>query len=136
MSDEKAVNALAESWASIDGKLDAYNRERGVRVNDGLRNLGFTGAYEGYQAEAEEMMRRLAKRGFKIVPINVWQDIKTAPTLDRVFVSGWQAPNGSVAGYWWVHEDCTDEAGRPIDYPDAALWQPVPARPEEPPSAS
>ncbi len=79
MSNRDVINALAESWASIDGKLDAYDRERDMRLSDHMRNLEFTGAYEGYQCEAEEMMRRLERRGFEIVPIKDWNDMADAP---------------------------------------------------------
>ncbi|MCW2276330.1 hypothetical protein M2321_003935 [Rhodoblastus acidophilus] len=52
-----------------------------------------------------------------------------APTLERVFASGWQKPSGNTVGYWWVHEDTTDERGVPMDKPSALLWQPIPERP-------
>ncbi len=61
-----------------------------------------------------------------------WNDIKDAPSLDRVIVSGWQPPHGSVAGYWWVHEDETDAKGVPVGHPDALLWQPMPKPPQRP----
>jgi hypothetical protein len=28
-------------------------------------------------------------------------------------------------GYWWYHEDCTDDAGKPMDHPEATLWLPL-----------
>ena len=55
-----ARDALAESWASMDGQLTLY--EAG-KTDDG------DGYFEGYTAEAEEMMRRLWGRGFCIVKI-------------------------------------------------------------------
>jgi len=50
-----------------------------------------------------------------------WQDISTAPDLDRVMVCGWNPPHKRVAGYWWWHEDSVYE-GRAIDHPTALYW--------------
>lgn len=63
-----ATHALAESWASIDGKLDQFSREAAGEITD--EHPAFTGAYEGYIADAGELIERLAKRGFKIVPMD------------------------------------------------------------------
>lgn len=57
------------------------------------------------------------------------------PDLERVLVAGWQPRNGSTVGYWWYHEDCTDDVGRPIDTPHATHWchifvPPFPASPD------
>lgn len=57
-----------------------------------------------------------------------WQDISTAPELDRVIVAGWQKPTQRVAGYWWMHEDVIIN-GKPDAHPDALLWHPFPDRP-------
>jgi hypothetical protein len=57
-----AIEALAESWASIDGKLDKFHTDKGKPLAEG------EGYYAGYTEEAEEMIRRLAKRGYRIVP--------------------------------------------------------------------
>lgn len=65
-----------------------------------------------------------------------WQDIKSVEPLDRVIVAGWQKASGTVAGYWWLHEDFIDEKGVPMDHPDALLWQPFPERPSQPPNPS
>lgn len=65
-----------------------------------------------------------------------WQDISTAPTLDRVFVAGWQRRSGTCAGYWWFEEDVTDERGVPMGKPDATLWRPLPPAPNLPPPPS
>lgn len=62
-----------------------------------------------------------------------WQDMNTAPTLERVFVAGWQRRYGSVSGYWWLYEDCTDQNGVPMEHPDALKWQPLPPPPASPP---
>ena len=64
-----------------------------------------------------------------------WREIDDdmPPTLERVIVSGWRprSPSGT-AGYWWVHEDHTDEFGRPMCHPGATLWQPMPQTPRRP----
>lgn len=57
-----AIHAVAEAWASIDGKLPDFKREQAnpFQVND-------TGTYLGYLAEAQEMIRRIEARGFTVV---------------------------------------------------------------------
>ncbi|MBT1154310.1 hypothetical protein J1C56_01760 [Aminobacter anthyllidis] len=60
-----------------------------------------------------------------------WQPIETAPDFERVIVAGWQPKSGTVAGYWWMHEDDI-VAGRP---PSALLWHPFPMPPPAPVSA-
>lgn len=73
-----AVNAMAESWASIDGKIGPYRREaRGAIRED---HPDFTGHYLGYQAEAEEMITRLGKRGFRLVPTEIAPPHNTGST--------------------------------------------------------
>jgi len=66
---EDAPEALAEVWASIDGKLDAFRRERDESMEwDDSR---FTGHYIGYMEDAAEMIRRLKARGFIVIPAMV-----------------------------------------------------------------
>ncbi len=62
------TEALAEAWASIDGKLDAFRRERDDRTLD-WDSPGFTGHYEGYMEEAAEMIKRLRARGYDVTAI-------------------------------------------------------------------
>ena len=62
------VEALAEAWASIDGKLDAYRRERDNNIP--WEDPTFTGHYYGYQAEAEELLRRLESRGYSVIRLD------------------------------------------------------------------
>lgn len=62
----KAVEALADSWASIDGKLDQF---RDCKASPMLEED--LGSYEGYMAEAQEMIKRIEVRGFKLVPLEV-----------------------------------------------------------------
>lgn len=63
-----AVDALASSWACIDGKLGAYEQERGMSLREAYQS-NLTGHYAGYQVEAVEMIQRLRKRGFDVVPL-------------------------------------------------------------------
>ena len=58
-----AVDALAESWASLDGKLELYWAERDGKISE----KRITGTYEGYQAEACELIKRINKRDFEIL---------------------------------------------------------------------
>lgn len=62
-----------------------------------------------------------------------WNDIESAPTLDRLFVAGWRPRSGHTQGYWWFQEDATDEKGVPIDCPSALLWRSLPPAPKRPP---
>lgn len=59
-----AVDALADAWASIDGKADEYRAGR----NAASITEEPGGHFSGYQYEASEMIRRLEKRGFVVVP--------------------------------------------------------------------
>lgn len=58
-NDLTAIEAVAEAWASIDGKLDEY-RAVNQTMLDGYR--------DGYNCDAEELIKRVAKRGWKLVP--------------------------------------------------------------------
>ncbi len=55
------IEAIAEVWASIDGKLREFALGRAGDDAEGY--------YEGYLAEATEMLGRLLDRGFQVVPI-------------------------------------------------------------------
>jgi len=59
------VDAVAQSWASIDVRLDQYERERDGQMHHD--HPEYIGSYLGYTAEAEELIRRLEKRGFSVV---------------------------------------------------------------------
>ncbi|MGE8128912.1 hypothetical protein ACQKQD_18225 [Methylobacterium sp. NPDC080182] len=78
MPSPKAIDAVAEAWASIDGKLDEYRRERDEDV--GLTDEGCTGHFEGYQAEADELIRRIEARGFMLIPMVPFALSSPAPT--------------------------------------------------------
>jgi hypothetical protein len=65
----EARDALAESWASIDGKLDAFTGGKNASTfNEEVEKFG--GHYSGYMCEADEMIKRLERRGFKIVAVD------------------------------------------------------------------
>lgn len=58
-----ATSAVAEAWASMDGKLEAY--KAGANANTLADEPG--GHFSGYHADAEELIRRIAERGFVLV---------------------------------------------------------------------
>ena len=59
-----ACEALAESWASIDGWSAEFERGRDDPQYDNVE-----GRYQGYCAEAAEMIRRLRSRGFDVTVV-------------------------------------------------------------------
>lgn len=61
-----ATYALAEAWASIDGAIDLFLKERESPFAPDAED---TGTYLGYLTEASEMIKRLDKRGFKIIRV-------------------------------------------------------------------
>ena len=59
--DHGHVHALADAYASIDGRLYAFRK--GI-----IRPIEAWGGYfAGYTAEADEMIRRLGTRGYIVV---------------------------------------------------------------------
>jgi hypothetical protein len=62
--DPETMEALADAWASIDGKGDQFRAGKGAASFEDEPG----GHYSGYMAEAQEMMLRLLRRGFIIVP--------------------------------------------------------------------
>lgn len=62
--DPHTVEALAEAWASIDGKLEAFRAGKGAAKLEDEPG----GHYSGYMAEAHELSERLLARGFIVVP--------------------------------------------------------------------
>ena len=55
----EAIEALAEAWASLDGKLDEFLA--------GRRGEDTEGDYHGYLSDAAELAKRLEHRGYLIV---------------------------------------------------------------------
>lgn len=54
--DEVVVERFARAWASIDGKAEAFDRERGTAIE--YDDPSYTGHFEGYMAEAKELLKR------------------------------------------------------------------------------
>lgn len=54
------VEAFAAAWASIDGKLAAFEREANGSIPQG--HPQYTGHYDGYMYEAAELLSRAGKR--------------------------------------------------------------------------
>lgn len=88
--------------------------------------------WDALPTEFKNQYRKQARAAITAYQAEAWQDISTAPTLERVFVAGWQPRHGNVAGYWWFYEDTTDENGRPMGHPTATKWQPLPNPPASP----
>ena len=67
-----AVEALAEAWASIDGKLEEFRTEKAIAEGQfATTSIVMNGHYAGYMAEASEMIDRLRARNFDVTPIRV-----------------------------------------------------------------
>ena len=58
---ETAIQAVADAWASIDGKRDKFRAGRGKPWDE---QPG--GYYDGYTADAESMIERLRRRGYTL----------------------------------------------------------------------
>ena len=62
MTAERAlVEAVAEAWASIDGKLQGFRYGRQHPDSERARREGY---YIGYLEDAAELVRRIQVRGF------------------------------------------------------------------------
>lgn len=68
-----STEALAEAWASIDGNLDKF---RAGKTAPNIEDFG--GHYAGYMVEAEEMIRRLATRGYWLAPMEPSHELLVA----------------------------------------------------------
>jgi hypothetical protein len=58
-----AEEALADAWASIDGKLDEFRSGRDKTIEEQLPG----GYYSGYLEDAHAMIQRLKARGYSVV---------------------------------------------------------------------
>ena len=65
MRDDDAEAAVADAWASIDGKLEEFRAEKAMAADDPRRVA--SGCYDGYLHEAGELVRRLRQRGYSVV---------------------------------------------------------------------
>lgn len=61
---KEAVEALAEAWAVIDGKLEQFMY---CREDPQLERV--CGHFGGYIADAQGLLRNLERRGFTLAPI-------------------------------------------------------------------
>lgn len=59
------TEAIADAWASIDGKVEEFRAGKGCASI--LDEPG--GHYSGYMCDAKEMIKRLNARGFDITPL-------------------------------------------------------------------
>jgi hypothetical protein len=69
---EPAIGAVAEALASINGKDEAFERERRLWFRGpslGSETPDYTGTFKGCMDEAREMIIRLRQRGFIVVAL-------------------------------------------------------------------
>lgn len=59
VSEMEEIEALAESWAFMDGKVEEF---KDCKISKSLEDE--YGHYGGYMADAEEMIKRLERRGY------------------------------------------------------------------------
>lgn len=62
--DPVIIEALADAWASIDGKVEKFRAGKGATSIEDEPG----GYYSGYMSDADELAKRLLKRGFIITP--------------------------------------------------------------------
>lgn len=76
--DSPALIAIAEAWASIDGKLDEF---RGAMCSPEVdaRTAHFSGRME----DARELLARTQKRGFALVPLEPTDAMLAAEITDE-----------------------------------------------------
>jgi hypothetical protein len=60
------VEAVAEAWASIDGKLEGFRHGQEFPDSDRARCEGY---YDGYMHEAAELLERIEARGYRLVRV-------------------------------------------------------------------
>ena len=63
----EVVRAFASAWASIDGKSEEFEREADGSLP--YDHPQYTGHYEGYMTEANELLQRAGKR---ITSFDLW----------------------------------------------------------------
>lgn len=57
---DSCVEAVADAWASIDGKLPEFRRDRAAPDSA-------SGVYDGYMSEASELIDRIGTRGWLLI---------------------------------------------------------------------
>lgn len=70
------VEAFAAAWASIDGKLEEF----GLDKNRHSEDYAYSGTYDGYMIEADELLRRASKR--MPASMDLWELL--SPPLIRI----------------------------------------------------
>lgn len=75
----KVTEAVAEAWASIDGKLESFRKGRNIVDDD-------AGHYVGYMADAQELIERVNARGVMMIP--VWWIITYVIVMSAIGVAG------------------------------------------------
>lgn len=111
---EAAAKAIFDRWQSACDDKHSWDRVS-EHVRCGCRRVA-----------------RAAIETLDAVRCDGWMPIESAPPLERVFVAGIQpASMTGCAAYWWYCEDVTDNAGVPMDHPDAIRWRPLPPPPKE-----
>jgi hypothetical protein len=58
--------SLAKTWATMDGKLEAFLAEANGTIPH--THPAYTGHYAGYMVEADELLLGLEADGFQVVP--------------------------------------------------------------------
>jgi hypothetical protein len=58
------IDAVAEAWASIDGKLELYQKDEASRLLD--KKGVPLGYFEGYRADARALIERIKYRGYNL----------------------------------------------------------------------
>jgi hypothetical protein len=102
-------------------------------IEEGERLLAEAEEYPKYAEiiALRQWLRRHAPALIAAAKAAAWRPISEAIPFDRVLVSGEQKPHGTVAGYWWWHEDDLDASGIPLGHPNATHWRPIGPLPEE-----
>ena len=62
--DPNIIEALADAWASVDGKAEKFRAGKGAASIEDEPG----GYYSGYMSDASELAKRLLKRGYTITP--------------------------------------------------------------------
>ena len=69
-----AREAVADAWASVDGKLDAFRAGRGLPI---AAQPG--GHYVGYLCDADALIERIERRGYRLVLIHTDDEMTGVP---------------------------------------------------------
>lgn len=106
MSDieQKLREDVARAWASIDGKVDQFDLEKN-NPNLAYDDPAYVGSYEGYMAEANELLKR---SGVGPLIASLRAKLESALTASRAECEGLRAAVGKVADHYektWGYDD-------------------------------